>query len=310
VNIYLPVAEMSVNLLLVLGIGGVVGFVSGMFGVGGGFLMTPLLIFSGIPPAVVVASQASQIAATAFSGALSYWRKKLIDVKLALVLVCGGIVGSAAGVILFAALRGIGQLDLFIAISYVLLLGTIGSLMLRESVGVILRRRKGGPQAPARRAGEHAFWHGLPFKTRFERAKLYMSIIPVVTLGFVIGLLGSVLGIGGGFILVPALIYLLRVPTTLAVGISLLQTVITMSVASILHSTTTYTVDIVLALALMVGGVIGAQYGASVGQKMKAEELRALLAVMILLVAARFLTELVATPEHLFTVTLAPGVIR
>lgn len=301
---------MSVNLFLVLGIGGVVGIISGMFGVGGGFLMTPLLIFSGIPPSIVVASQASQIAATAFSGALSYWRKRLIDVKLALVLVSGGIIGSAAGVVLFALLRTIGQLELFIALSYVILLGTIGGLMLRESLGVIFRARSGGTPAPARRAGEHRFWEGLPFKTRFERAKLYTSIIPVVVLGFFIGLLGSVLGIGGGFILVPTLIYLLRVPTTLAVGISLFQTVITMSVGSILHATTTYTVDIVLALTLMVGGVIGAQYGASIGQKMKGEELRALLAVMILIVAARFLYGLVTTPEHLFTVTLAPGVVR
>jgi uncharacterized membrane protein YfcA len=304
VTIYLPIAEMTVNMFLILGIGTAVGFISGMFGVGGGFLMTPLLIFSGIPAAVVVASEASQIAATAFSGALSYWRKKLIDFKLGGVLIAGGIVGTAVGVWVFSLLQRIGQLDLFLAISYVLLLGTIGAMMLRESVGVMLAQKRGEKVPPFRQAGDHGWIHGLPLKMRFHRAKLYMSAIPVVTLGFFIGFIGSILGVGGGFILVPVLIYLLRVPTTLAIGISLAQTVVTMSVASVLHATTNFAVDVVLSLILMVGGVIGAQYGASVGQKLKGEELRALLALLILAVGIRFFLELVQTPAAPYSVSV------
>lgn len=303
-TIYLPIAEMTVNMFLILGIGAAVGFISGMFGVGGGFLMTPLLIFSGIPAAVVIASEASQIAATAFSGALSYWRKKLIDFKLGGVLISGGIAGTVVGVWVFSLLQRVGQLDLVIAISYVLLLGTIGAMMLKESLGVILAQKRGEKTPPLRQAGDHRWIHGLPLKMRFHRAKLYMSAIPVVALGFCIGFIGSILGVGGGFILVPALIYLLRVPTTLAVGISLAQTVVTMSVASVLHATTNFAVDVVLSLILMVGGVIGAQYGASVGQKLKGEELRALLALLILAVAVRFLLELVQTPVAPYNVTV------
>jgi uncharacterized membrane protein YfcA len=306
-TIYLPIAEMTVNVFLIFGIGTAVGFISGMFGVGGGFLLTPLLIFSGIPTAVVVASQASQIAATAFSGAMSYWRKRLIDVKLGAVLTAGGVLGSVCGVLVFGLLKRIGQLDLVIGLSYVALLGIIGGLMLRESAGVLLRRSRGSSPPTLRQAGDHRWLHGLPFKMRFHQAKLYMSAIPVVALGFVIGAIGAMLGIGGGFIMVPALIYLLRVPTTLAVGVSLFQTVVTMSVASVLHATTNLAVDLVLSLLLMAGGTIGAQYGASVGQRLKAEELRAMLAVLILAVALRFLFELVSTPTAPFSITLLEG---
>lgn len=300
-TIYLPIAEMSVSLFLILGIGAAVGVISGMFGVGGGFLMTPLLIFSGIPPAVVVASEASQIAAAAMSGTMAYWRRNLIDVKLSVVLMSGGIVGSFAGVYAFALLRSAGQLDVFIAVSYVTLLGFIGSMMLYESSQALLKLRRGQPSASARQAGEHKWVHGLPFKVKFARSKLYMSVIPIIVLGFFIGFIGSILGVGGGFIMVPALIYLLRVPTTIAVGTSLLQTVVTMSVASLLHATSTYTVDLVLSLLLMVGGVIGAQYGASIGQRLKGEELRALLAMLILSVALRFAYEIIAEPSSRFS---------
>jgi hypothetical protein len=307
-TMYLPIAEMSVNVLMILGIGAAVGFISGMFGVGGGFLMTPLLIFYGVPPAVVVASQASQIAATTFSGALAYWRRKQIDLKLGGLLIAGGVTGSALGVWTFTMLRNLGQLELFIAVSYVVLLGTIGVLMLRESLGVLLQRSRGEPEPPLRHAGDHGWLHGLPLKMRFHRARLYMSALPVLAAGLAIGFLGSILGIGGGFILVPALIYLFRVPTTLAVGISLFQTVVTMSVASVLHAATNYSVDILLSLILMIGGVVGAQYGAAVGQRMKGEELRALLAATILAVAVRFLHELVTTPNAMFVVSTMDAV--
>ncbi len=306
-TIYLPIAEMSVSLFLILGIGGAVGFVSGMFGVGGGFLMTPLLIFSGIPPAVVVASEASQIAASACSGAFSYWRRSFIDFRLSLWLMLGGVLGSLLGVWLFSLLRNAGQLDIFIALSYVVLLGFVGSLMLWESVGALLKLRRSAHLSPYTHTNTAAtgflagFGARLPWQMSFPSSKLKMSILPILLLGFCIGLIGSMLGVGGGFLLVPALIYLLRVPTGLAIGTSLFQTVVTMSVASILHASTTYAVDLVLSFLLMIGGVIGAQYGAHVGQKLKGEELRALLALIILLVALRFAYEMVAEPAARFS---------
>jgi uncharacterized protein len=304
VTIYLPIAEIAVNMFLILGIGVTVGFISGMFGVGGGFLMTPLLIFSGIPPAVAVASQASQIAASSFSAALSATRKKLLDVKLGLVLLSGGVVGSLLGVLAFSALKDSGQLAAFIAVSYVLLLGTVGALMLRESVGQLARRGKGAAPPPTRRAGQHGALSRLPLQMKFPRSGLAISAIPVVGLGFFIGFVGSILGIGGGFILVPALIYLLRVPTQIVVGTSQFQMVVTMSAAALLHAGITRAVDVVLALILMIGGAIGAQYGAAAGQKMKSEELRVALALLILAVAARFALDLVLEPSERFSVTI------
>lgn len=303
-TIYLPIAELTVNVFLILGIGTAVGFISGLFGVGGGFLLTPLLIFSGISPAVVVASEASQIAATAFSGALAYGRKSLIDFRLGGVLVAGGVVGSFFGVWLFSQLRHIGQLDFAIGIAYVLLLGTIGSLMLKEAVTTIRAQAAGIAPRSLRKAGDHGWIHGLPFKVRFHKSKLYVSAIPVVGLGAAVGIIGSILGVGGGFLTVPALIYLFRVPTTIAIGVSLFYTVVTMSVASFLHATTNFSVDIMLSMLLMIGGVIGAQYGAAVGHQMKGEELRALLALLILAVAGRFFYEFVAAPERLYTIAI------
>jgi uncharacterized membrane protein YfcA len=306
VLIYLPIAELSVNMFIIFGMGAAVGFLSGLFGVGGGFLLTPLLIFSGIPPVVSVATVASQIVASSASAALSYWRRRMIDMKLATVLMIAGIVGTLIGVVIFNALRSLGQLDLIVSISYVTFLGAIGGLMLNESVRAILNARAGRP-APLRRPGQHSWVHGLPLKMRFKRSKLYVSAIPVVGLGIGIGILGALLGIGGGFILVPALIYLLRVPTNLVIGTSLVQIVATMSVATVLHSVTNQSVDIVLAIILMVGGVIGAQFGARIGQNIRGDQLRLLLALLVLAVAVRFLAGLIATPDERFSLSLISG---
>jgi uncharacterized membrane protein YfcA len=306
VQIYLPIAELSVNMLIILGMGGAVGFLSGLFGVGGGFLLTPLLIFSGIPPVVAVATVASQVVASSTSGALSYWRRRMIDMKLAVVLLLSGVVGTAIGVVVFNALRRLGQLDLIVSLAYVTFLGAVGGLMLAESVRAIIDARRGRP-APLRRPGQHNWIHGLPFKMRFKRSRLYVSAIPIVALGVAIGLLGALLGIGGGFIMVPALIYLLRVPTNVVIGTSLVQIVGTMAVATVLHAVGSQSVDVVLAVILMVGGVIGAQFGARVGQNIRGDQLRALLALLVLAVAVRFLIGLVVPPDERFTLELVAG---
>ena len=299
-QIYLPIADLPVNIFLVLGMGIAVGFISGMFGVGGGFLMTPLLIFIGVPPAVSVATVASHIAASSFSGAISYWRKRAIDVALALMLLGGGIVGTAAGVWLFAILRALDQLDLTIGLSYVTLLSVVGGMMVYEGVGAILRARHGKP-AIVRRPGSHTWFHGLPFKLRFKRSKIYVSAIPVWAIGFIIGFVGAIMGIGGGFLLVPMLIYLLRVPTATVIGTSMVLTLVTMASATVMHAATNHLVDVVLALILMVGGVIGAQFGVRTGQRMSGERLRLMLGLLVFAVGLRFAYELVVKPDDLFS---------
>lgn len=300
-QLYLPIAELTVNVFLYLGMGAVVGFVSGLFGVGGGFLLTPLLIFAGIPPAVAIATVTPQIVASSTSGAIAYWRRGGVDATLNGVLLAGGAIGTALGVYVFRALRVFGQLDLLIGLAYVTFLGTIGSLMLRESAMALVRARRGGPSA---RPAQHHLWiHGLPLKLRFRRSKLYVSVIPVVALGLLIGFLGTLLGIGGGFLLVPALIYLLRVPSNLVVGTSLAFVVATMAMATILHAVANKSVDLLLAAVLMVGGVVGAQFGVQFGQVLRGEQLRALLALLVLAVAARFLVGLFLPPENLYSVT-------
>jgi len=306
VLIYLPIAELSVNMLIIFGMGAAVGFLSGLFGVGGGFLLTPLLIFSGVPPVVSVATVASQIVASSASAALSYWRRQLIDGKLSIFLMASGVVGTLIGVVVFNALRDLGQLDLIVAIAYVTFLGTVGGLMLNEAIRAIVNSRAGRP-APLRRPGQHSWVHGLPLKVRFKKSRLYVSAIPVIGLGVGIGFLGALLGIGGGFIMVPALIYLLRVPANLVVGTSLVQIVATMSVATILHAVTNQSVDAVLAVILMVGGVIGAQFGARIGQNIRGDQLRALLALVILAVAIRFLAGLVAVPDERYSLAIIAG---
>ena len=304
--IHLPIAEISVNMFIIFGMGGAVGFLSGLFGVGGGFLLTPLLIFSGIPPVVAVATVTTQIVASSTSGALSYWRRRQIDMKLAGVLVLAGIVGTLVGVFIFDALRRLGQLDLIVSLTYVVFLGAVGGLMLTESVRAILNARAGRP-APLRRPGQHNWVHGLPFKMRFKRSRLYVSVIPIFVLGISIGILGALLGIGGGFLVVPALIYILRVPTNVVIGTSLIQIIGTMSVATVLHAISSQSVDAVLAIILMVGGVIGAQFGARIGQNIRGDQLRALLALLIIAVALRFLTGLLVTPEERYSLTALIG---
>jgi uncharacterized membrane protein YfcA len=301
VQLFLPIADIPVNVFLILAMGAAVGFVSGMFGVGGGFLMTPLLIFIGISPAVAVASVSGHMAASSFSGALSYWRRRAIDPMLSLVLVSGGIIGTALGVWIFALLRSVGQLDLFIALSYVALLTTVGTLMVIEGIRAILRTRRDG--APiARRARAQGWILGLPLKMRFKRSKIYLSVIPVIGIGLFVGFLGAIMGIGGGFLLVPMMIYILRVPTSTGIGTSMVLTLATMVIATILHATTNHLVDAVLALVLMVGGVIGAQFGARAGQSIRGEHLRLLLGLLILSVGVRFAVELVIQPNELYSI--------
>lgn len=299
-QIYLPIAELSVDIFLILGMGMAVGFLSGMFGVGGGFLMTPLLIFTGTSPAVAVATEASHIAAASASGAIAHWRRRGVDFKLGTVLLVGGLTGAVAGVGLFRLLLSLGQIDLIVALSYVTFLGIVGTLMLMESARAILRHW-GGHMPAVRRPGQHSWIHGLPFKMRFQRSRLYVSAIPILVIGAVVGLLASIMGIGGGFIMVPAMIYILRVPANVVIGTSLFQTVVVTSLVTVLHATANQTVDAALAMLLMLGGVIGAQFGAQAGQKLRGEHLRALLALLVLAVCARLAVTLVARPEELFT---------
>lgn len=305
-QIYLPIAEISVNAFVLLGLGGAVGFLSGMFGVGGGFLMTPLLIFTGIPPAVAVGTEAVQIVATSMSGVLAHWRRKAVDFKMAGVLLAGGAVGSIIGVLIFSALRSEGQIDLFISLAYVVFLGVIGALMMIESVRAIQASRS-GKSVSARKPGTHGWIHGLPFKVRFRRSRLYISAVPPLLIGLSVGILAAIMGVGGGFIMVPAMIYLLRMPTNVVVGTSLFQIMFVTGLAAIMHATLNQTVDIVLAMLLLVGGVLGAQVGVRVGHKLRGEQLRALLALMVIAVCLRLAWDLVATPDDLFTVMIGSG---
>ncbi|HTJ59475.1 MAG TPA: sulfite exporter TauE/SafE family protein [Devosiaceae bacterium] len=305
-QIYLPIAALSVNLFFLVGIGAAVGFLSGLFGVGGGFLLTPLLIFSGVPPSVAVASVTGQVAAASTSGALSYWRRGGIDFHLALYLILSSLIGVLGGVATFSALRAAGQLDLVISVGYLLVLGAVGIIMMNEAVRAMLKRRAG--VLPEKLASQHNWMHGLPLRIRFKRSKLYISVLPVLAIGVVIGFLGSLLGIGGGFIVVPALVYLLRVPGSVVVGTTLLQMVAMMAATIILQSVQSQSVDILLAFCLMVGGTIGAQFGASAGQYLRGEQLRFLLAALVLAVAARFGLSLVLPPTDPFSMTvIGPG---
>lgn len=300
-DFYLPIAEMSANIFIFLGMGAAVGFLSGMFGVGGGFLMTPLLIFSGIPAAVAVGTEAAQIVASSVSGAIAQYRRNNVDIKMGVVLLTGGIMGSMIGVQVVKILRQIGQFELFVSLSYVTFLGIIGTLMMIEALNTI-RKTRGGKQVSARRPGQHSWIHGLPFKMRFHRSKLYISAIPPLLIGAFVGFLSAIMGVGGGFVMVPAMIYLLRVPTNVVVGTSLFQIVFVTAATTIMHAKQNQTVDIVLAMLLMIGGVIGAQFGAVAGEKLKGEQLRALLAGLVLLVCLRIAYGLVVMPSELFSI--------
>ena len=306
-GIYLPIAEMSVNMVVLLAMGAAVGFLSGLFGVGGGFLITPLLIFYNIPPAIAVATGANQVIASSISGALSHFKKGTIDFKLGTVLLAGGVVGSTVGVWVFSLLRSVGQLDLFVSLLYVALLGTVGSMMLIESVRA-MRRAAGGAAPSLRKPGQHNWIHRLPLKMRFRASKLFVSVIPVLGLGAIIGFLASIMGVGGGFIMVPALIYLLKVPTNVVIGTSLFQIVFTAAYTTIVHATTNPTVDVVLAFLLMIGGVAGAQYGAKAGQKLRGEQLRALLALLVVAVALRLAFDLFVRPNSLYSLSSLSGI--
>ena len=297
-QIYLPIAETSINIFVLLGMGGGVGFLSGLFGVGGGFLMTPLLIFVGIPPTVAVATEANQIVASSVSGVLAHWRRGNVDFKMGSMLLIGGVVGSTFGVWLFSILRSLGQIDLVIKLSYVVFLGIIGGLMFLESSRSILRSRRQAP--PKRRT--HNWLHGLPFKMRFRRSRLYISALLPLSIGVFVGILSAIMGVGGGFVMVPAMIYLLGMPTSVVVGTSLFQIIFVTANATFLQATMNQTVDIVLALILLIGGVIGAQIGARAGAKLNGEQLRILLAMMLLAVCVKIGLDLVLTPDDLFAI--------
>ncbi|EPX85975.1 sulfite exporter TauE/SafE family protein [Salipiger mucosus] len=295
-QIYLPIAEVSVNVFLLFGLGGLVGVLSGMFGVGGGFLITPLLFFLGIPPAVAVATGANQIVASSVSGVLAHLARKSVDLRMGVVLLVGGLVGSGVGVWIFTLLKDMGQVDLLVRLCYVVFLGVIGGLMFAESLRALFRTRRGG--APKRR--HHSWVHGLPFKMRFRTSGLYISAIPPLLVGMSVGVLAAIMGVGGGFIMVPAMIYLLGMPTRVVVGTSLFQIIFVTAFTTMLHAATSYTVDILLALILLVGGVLGAQVGAAFGTRLKAEQLRILLASLVLLVCGKLALDLFLTPVELF----------
>ena len=300
--IYLPIAEVSMHIGIIIGLGGGVGFLSGLFGVGGGFLMTPLLIFFGIPPAVAVSTEANQIVASSVSGVLAHMRRGNVDFKMGGILMAGGVIGSSLGVALFSFLQSIGQIDLVIQLSYVVFLGIIGSLMLTESVRTIIRSRK--PGAVRGKLHQHNWLHGLPLKMRFRRSKLYISAIPPLALGAFVGILAAIMGVGGGFIMVPAMIYLLGMPTSVVVGTSLFQIIFVTANVTLLQSIQTQTVDFLLAGLLLFGAVIGAQFGSRAGALLRGEQLRGLLALMVLAVCIKIGYDLTVRPEDLLSVEL------
>jgi uncharacterized membrane protein YfcA len=300
-QVYLPIAEVSVNLFLLLGLGGIVGFLSGMFGVGGGFLITPLLFFMGIPPAVAVATGANQVVASSVSGVLAQMRRRGVDFQMGWVLLAGGIVGSGIGVWLFFRLTAIGQVDTAVQLAYVFFLGFIGLTMLQESVRSLLRQRSG---APVRRGQTHNWMHRLPLKMKFRASGLYISVLPPLAIGAFVGLLAAIMGVGGGFILVPAMIYLLGMPTKVVVGTSLFQIIFVTAFTTVMHAVTSQTVDMALAFFLIAGGVVGAQLGTLVGVRLRAEQLRILLALLVCGVAVQIGANLLIKPDELYSVQL------
>jgi uncharacterized membrane protein YfcA len=299
-QIYLPVAELSLNILLLVGIGLAIGFLSGMFGIGGGFIMTPLLIFLGVPAGVAVGTGASQVVASSVSGAIGHWRRNNIDVQMAGLLIFGGVFGAIFGVQLLAVLKAYGQLEFFVSLMYVVLLGVVGGLMLIESVRAM--RATGAVAGSRRKGGQHTWLEGLPLKQRFRASKIYISAIPPVAIGMFVGLLTAVMGVGGGFMMVPAMIYLLRMPTKLVIGTSTLQILFVTAFTTVLQATQNHAVDMMLAVPLIAGGVVGAQLGVGYGERLKAEQLRALLALLVLAVAVRMALGLTIRPSDLFVI--------
>jgi uncharacterized membrane protein YfcA len=304
-DVYLPIAEVSLDVFLLLGLGGAIGFLSGVFGVGGGFLLTPMLIFIGVPPAVAVASSANQLVGASLSGVIAHWRRGNVDFKMGFTLLLGGLAGSALGVWLFTVLKRVGQIELTISLCYVLLLGVLGALMAVESLRAIARQRR--PGAVRRKLHQHNWMHGLPLKTRFRSSKLYISALLPTGLGFAVGVLSAILGIGGGFVLVPAMIYTLGMPTAMVPGTSLLQIIFVAANVTFLQAYTNRTVDAVLTLLLLIGGVIGAQIGTRFGTRLRGEQLRFLLALLVLAVAAKLAQDLTLRPHDLYTIAPEPG---
>ena len=300
-DIYLPIAGMSVDVVVLLALGSAVGFLSGMFGVGGGFLMTPLLLFLGIPPVVAVGTQSVQVLASSFSSLLNHIQRRSVDLKMGAVLVAGGLVGSGLGVLLFGEIRKLGYIDIVIAFSYVLLLGTVGSTMLNDSLRLVWRSfRPLPPGSPVRRAKRHGVAHRWPFKMRFPRSRLYISALVPIGIGAAVGVLTAIMGIGGGFVMIPAMIYLIGMPASIVTGTSLFQITFVAILTSYLQATINHSVDIVLAMLLIVGGVIGAQLGTRVALQLRGEWMRMFLAVLILGVCAKLIYDLIATPADPF----------
>jgi uncharacterized membrane protein YfcA len=300
--IYLPIAEMTVNVFTLLALGGATGVLSGLFGVGGGFLMTPLLIFLGIPPSVAVATSANQIIAASVSGFLTHWRRGNVDFRMGNMLLAGGVAGSALGILLFNALQNVGQIDLVISLLYIVFLGTIGGLMAYESLRhLLLTHRR---QSPPRPLHHHNALQRMPWRMRFPRSRLYISALLPLGLGLGIGVLVSIMGLGGGFFMVPAMLYLLRMPTSVVIGTSLYQIIFVTANATILHAVFTQTVDLVLALLLLTGSVIGAQLGTRLGAKLPAQYFRGLLTALVLGVAIKLAIGLFLTPANLYSVDL------
>ncbi|MCY4230470.1 MAG: sulfite exporter TauE/SafE family protein, partial [Alphaproteobacteria bacterium] len=285
---------------LLLGMGAGVGILSGLFGVGGGFLMTPLLIFIGIPPPVAVASEANQLVATSVSGVLAHWRRGSVDFKMGLVLLAGGVLGSTLGVWMFKLLRGLGQIDLVISLCYVVFLGIVGSLMMAESLRALLRKRRG--VARRGKLHRHTWIHGLPLKMRFQKSRLYISAVMPFLIGLLVGVLAAIMGVGGGFIMVPAMIYLLGMPTSMVAGTSLFQILFVVSTVTLLQSAANQTVDVILALLLLAGSVVGVQVGIRLGARLPGEQFRVLLAALVLAVCIKLLFDLVTTPDDLFSI--------
>jgi len=302
-SIYLPIAEMNVNIFLIIFIGMSIGVLSGIFGVGGGFLMTPLLIFLGIPPVVAVGSEAPHVLATSVSGVIAHWRKKNVDIKMGIFLLSGGLVGSTVGVNLFNYLKNYGQIDLVIQLLFVFFLGFVGFSMAFESARTTIKqyRARGSKR---KKLHQHSWFHGLPFKVRFHRSKLYISAIPPVLIGFVVGIMSAMMGVGGGFIMIPAMVYILGMPTSVVIGTSLFQIIFVTANATFFQSYINYNVDVVLSALMIFGGVIGAQIGVILGSRLKAEYLRGILAILVLAVCGKIFTDLVLQPSDLFSLVI------
>jgi hypothetical protein len=303
-SIYLPIAEMNINIFLIVFIGMLVGALSGLFGVGGGFLMTPLLIFLGIPPVVAVGSEAPHVLASSVSGVIAHWRKKNVDFKMGFFLLSGGIIGSTLGVNLFKLLKTYGQIDIVIQFLFLIFLGFIGISMAFESAKTTIKNYR-TTSVIRTKLHQHSWIHGLPFKLRFHRSKLYISAIPPILIGFFVGVLSAMMGVGGGFIMIPAMVYILGMSTNVVVGTSLFQIIFVTANSTFFQSYLNQTVDIVLSALMILGGVIGAQIGVRIGSKLKAEYLRGILAILVLLVCAKILTDLILTPSDLFTTSMS-----